>query len=97
MKRGRDKIKSSRRKGRYKDTMSRQILTNGPVNLKSTIQCIEIRAQLQNPINTQLQKKKSSFSGDLKERSGLLKAPVFYFFLFFYFIFFRLDQFVFSI
>ena len=96
MKRGRDKIKSSRRKGRDKDTMSRHILTNGPVNLKSKFQCIEIRAQLQNPINTQLQKKKSIFSGDLKERSGLLKAPVFFFsFLLFYF--FILDQFVFSI
>ena len=41
--RGRDVIKRSR-----------QYQQNGPVNLKSTMRCIEIRAQLQNPINTQL-------------------------------------------
>ena len=36
------------------------VSTNGPINLKSTMRCIKIRAQLQNPINTQLLLKKRS-------------------------------------
>ena len=57
--------------------------------LKSKKKCIEIRAQLQNPINMQLKKEETQLGGDLKERSGLLKAHVFLFFFYFLLFFFR--------
>ena len=42
----------------------------GQLILKSTRRCIEVRAQLQNLINTQLLLKEMSFLAARKERSG---------------------------
>ena len=73
--------------GRDKDSMSRQYQRTGPVNLKSTKKCIEIRAQLQNPINTQLLLKKRS-SWRLKREIWIAEGSCILIFLFFSFIFF---------
>ena len=83
--RGRDV--SSNEKGRDKDTMSRQISTNGPVNFKLTMRCIEIRAQLQNPINTQLLLKESS-SWRLEREIWVAEGSCILIFFFFSFLFF---------
>ena len=70
---GRDNSQRSRHpllrpEGRDKELMSRHQRPTGPVNLKSKTRCIEIRAQLQNPINTQLLLKERS-SWRLKKRN----------------------------
>ena len=67
---------------------SRHEQTNGPVNLKTTNRCIEVRAQLPNPINTQLLQNESS-SWRLRTRSlGSLRLMYFNFlFLFLCFAF----------
>ena len=69
--------------------MSRQIATNGPVNLESTMRCIEIRAQLQNPINTQLLLKESS-SGQLEREIWVAEGSCILSFLLFILFIFRL-------
>ena len=74
--------------------MSRQYQPTGPVNLKSTMRCIEIRAQLQNPINTQLLMKKHS-SMRLEREIWVAEGSCILIFLFFSFVFI-LDYFVFS-
>ena len=73
-------------RGRDKDSMSRQYQPAGPVNLKSTIRCIEIRAQLQNPINTQLLMKKRS-SWRLEREIWVAEGSCILIFLFFSFVF----------
>ena len=78
---------SSNEKSRDKDTMSRQIGTNGPVNLESKMRCIEIRAQLQNPINTQLLLKESS-SGQLEREIWVAEGSCILIFLFISFVYF---------
>ena len=78
-------LRQGRRQGLRQGLMSRRGLYVATISvywaslLKSKKKCIQIRAQLQNPINMQLLKKKRSWVGDLIERSGLLKAPVFLF------------------
>ena len=69
--------------------MSRHQRPTGPANLKSKTRCIEIRAQLQNPINMQLLLKKRS-SWRLKKRILVAEGScilVFFSFLFFSFLF----------
>ena len=67
--------------------MSRQYQQNGPFNLKSKMRCIEIRAQLQNPINTQLLLKEHS-SGQLEREIWVAEGSCILIFLFFYFLLF---------
>ena len=63
------------------------ILTNWASNLKSIKKCIEIRAQLQNPINTQLLLKKRS-SWRLEREIWVTEGSCILIFLFFSFLFF---------
>ena len=63
------------------------VLTNWASNLKSTKKCIEIREQLQNPINTQLLLKKRS-SWRLERKIWVAEGSCNLIFLFFYFLFF---------
>ena len=61
----------------------------GQSTWKSIKECIGIRAQLRNPINTQLPKrKKEAGVGEAKRKIWVAEGFVLFFFLFFSFIFF---------
>ena len=65
----------------------------GQSTLKSTTDCIGIRAQLRNPINTQLPRRRNQVGGELERKiwvaEGFTLSFLFFSFLFFSFSVFR--------
>ena len=76
----------------------------GQSTLKSTTECIGIRAQLRNPINRKLPRRRSQVGGESERKiwvaEGFTLSFLFFsflFFLFFFVVFFRVDYFSFSL